>query len=372
MAGRNRCLVAGLLLIAGLACTCAALAAEELRVGVYYFPGWRNHVLGNGSPTPWHAIHAYPEREPLLGWYDDGEVATVNQQLAWMADYGVGFVVFDWYWNRDLGVLQSQSLAAYLRSQNRNRVPFALLWANHTEAPQDRADFTGMVRQWIDIFRRPEYLRVDGRPVIFIFSTAMLQRRAEAFGASARELLDGARAAARSAGVGELFIVGGAGAYDPTPMRAAEGATTGYDAFSAYNYIGPGTHPYPDGHTESHSFAELTEGYRDQWRWMLSQPRLSFVLPMTTGWDRRPWGGSDDPQHDQSRPTLAEFADHLREGRDALQHNAARTHGLAVICCWNEFGEGSYLEPTRRDGFGFLAAVRDVFGAAASQPGLSP
>jgi len=364
--------LATLLLVASLAGTGISLAADELRVGVYYFPGWRDHVLGNGSPTPWRAIHAYPEREPLLGWYDDGNVANVDRQLGWMAEYGIRFVVLDWYWNRDLGVLQSQTLTAYLKAPNRTRVPIALLWANHTEAPRDRADFAAMVTRWIESFRHPEYFRVDGRPVIFVFSTAMLEQRAQAFGASARELLESARSAARRAGIGELFIVGGAGAFDPTPLRAATGASTGYDAFSAYNYNGPGTHAYADGHTDSHSFRELTEGYSDQWRWMLSQPRVSFVLPMSAGWDRRPWGGSDDPQHDDSRPTPAAFAAHLREGRDSLLRNASRTHGLGVICCWNEFGEGSYIEPTQRDQFEYLSAVRDVFGVAGNQQGTAP
>jgi hypothetical protein len=32
------------------------------------------------------------------------------------------------------------------------------------------------------------------------------------------------------------------------------------------------------------------------------------------------------------------------------------------INCWNEWTEGSYLEPDTTTGFKYLEAVRDVFG----------
>ena len=35
------------------------------------------------------------------------------------------------------------------------------------------------------------------------------------------------------------------------------------------------------------------------------------------------------------------------------------------INCWNEWTEGSYLEPDQRNGMKYLEAVRAVFGAGA-------
>ena len=36
---------------------------------------------------------------------------------------------------------------------------------------------------------------------------------------------------------------------------------------------------------------------------------------------------------------------------------------LITINSWNEWGEGSYLEPDTENGMGYLEAVRDVFGS---------
>ena len=35
-----------------------------------------------------------------------------------------------------------------------------------------------------------------------------------------------------------------------------------------------------------------------------------------------------------------------------------------LIEAWNEWGEGSYIEPHREFGFGYLDAIRDVFTAS--------
>ncbi len=34
------------------------------------------------------------------------------------------------------------------------------------------------------------------------------------------------------------------------------------------------------------------------------------------------------------------------------------------INCWNEWTEGSYLEPDQRNGMKYLEAIREVFGVA--------
>jgi hypothetical protein len=35
---------------------------------------------------------------------------------------------------------------------------------------------------------------------------------------------------------------------------------------------------------------------------------------------------------------------------------------IITINAWNEWGEGSYLEPEERTGYGYLNAIKEVFG----------
>ena len=38
---------------------------------------------------------------------------------------------------------------------------------------------------------------------------------------------------------------------------------------------------------------------------------------------------------------------------------------IIVVNSWNEWGEGSYLEPDNVNGMGYLEAIREVYGPAA-------
>lgn len=331
-------------------------------VGVYYYPGWRDNVTGNRAARPWDSIRPYPDREPLLGFYNEGDVSIMDRQLGWMAEAGLRFVAFDWYWNHQLGALQTHALEAYFQAPNRAAMKFVLLWANHTEFPQSQTEFAKMARFWTYYFRRPEYLKIGGKPVLFVFSAAHLEERALKFNSRTPELLAAARRVAVEAGFAGLFLVGGAGAQSEEVAKFGDPRDGGYDAFSAYNYHGPGTYRYPGGRRESRSFAELDDGYRDHWKWMVDNARAPYVVPMTSGWDRRPWGGSPDPLHDNSLASAEEFEAHLRAARTLIDGRPEKTLRMGVICCWNEYGEGSFIEPTRRKGKELLERVRAVFG----------
>jgi hypothetical protein len=317
-------------------------------IGVYYYPGWKTDEAAKPALRPWEKIKAFPEREPLLGWYDEGDVGVMEQHLKWMHDYGIDFVVFDWYWTSKAARLE-HALAAYFQAPNRNLVKFSLLWANHDVSPKTEADFTQMVQYWTRYyFKNEQYQRIDGKPVVHVFDPKNLESKAAAFGSTATELIAKANAIARDAGYPGIYFVGG------TPARAPfidqEAKASGYDALSSYNY-GLG-----------HSFQERDQGYRKQWNTILKDANLPYIPVMTSGWDRRAWGGTKDAQRDQAFSTPDSFEAHLRAARQVMDSHPEKTQRMGVICCWNEFGEGSYIEPTKRFQFEYLERVKKVFG----------
>lgn len=88
------------------------------------------------------------------------------------------------------------------------------------------------------------------------------------------------------------------------------------------------------------------------------------------GWDSGPRAAQEDAFGDFGYPfmntiggnTPERFRAALRKTKERL---LARSDGPRIlnINCWNEWTEGSYLEPDVVHGMKYLEAVRDVFGA---------
>lgn len=340
----------------------AAKNAQRLKIGVFYFPGWFQSAWT--PPKNWRPIQTIGDRTPTLGWYDPRSAAVMGQQLGWMQQYGIDYVVFDWTFSGGTEHVGAP-IDAYLATK-RSTVSFAILWANHDE-PTTLADMRTITDIWLTRYMRSDrFLKVDGQPVVFIFSFRKLVEDARKNGSSASAYIQESQAMARRAGLPGIHFIGGTDD-SSEPGLGRDAREAGLSAVSSYNL-----HRKPRAEQSrdpfwwkaTHGYAALDQAYRAQWAAARSLP-LPYVVPMTSGWDRRPWGGSDDPLHDRSIGSDAAFRAHLAAGRGAMTSLGRKSFGLGVICCWNEYGEGSFIEPTRQGGFGKLRQVQSVFGAHA-------
>jgi hypothetical protein len=332
-----------------------AQVPSDYRVGVYYYPGWK----ATAKEDPWAKIKPYKEREPLLGFYSEGDAAIAETQITWMHQYGIDFVLYDWYWSPGGKPYLDHALSTYLQAKNRDLVKFGLIWCNHTDrVPSSVANFDAMVDCWIDtLFSQPTYLRENGQPVVAIFSPQELYNVARKLGTTSNALLTRARAKARDAGHQGIYFLACAAAQKEYVNGLIVG--DGYDAVTAYNYGKGYSGEMQNNKPLPTTFAGLAEGYRENWEWMVKQGTLPYWLPVISGWNKRPWG-SDTP-HDNCVSTPASFAQHLKSAKTYLDQYPQKTRKTLVICAWNEFGEGSYIEPTKQGGKANLEAIQAVF-----------
>ncbi|WP_394989065.1 hypothetical protein [Cellvibrio sp.] len=54
---------------------------------------------------------------------------------------------------------------------------------------------------------------------------------------------------------------------------------------------------------------------------------------------------------------------HLKTLNATIVPSKVANAKIGAICCWNEFGEGFYIEPTKKDRFSYLDKVKKLFGA---------
>ncbi len=343
-----------LLLASASSVLLAADLTPNYNIGVFYYPGWKDNTVGNSSPTPWERIKSYPEKEPYLGWYKEGDVSVAQQHIQWMSDYGIDYVVYDVMYNMKVGgPMLEHAIQSYLQAPNHNLVKFSILWDNASSGtPKSTDEFVSMIGHYLSAyFTNEQYLKIDGKPVLFVMSQPELAAKAAVFGETQSSLYAKANKMAIDAGLPGIYFVGGS-----TGDVNDFGSKNGYNGFSAYNYHNGATT------ASAHGYLDFDLGYQRVWKWVASITQLPYIVPMTVGWDKRPWGGSKDTLHDNSISTPDEFEQHLLAAKKLMDSNKTKTLSTGVICCWNEFGEGSYIEPTKAKTFDYLTKVRKVFG----------
>ncbi len=323
--------------------------------GAYYFDGW--------SGQTYHITERlqseFTDREPVWGWRDD-TVAIMEQQIDLAADHGLHFWAFDWYWPEGVEKQTplNQALALYRQAQNRDRLRSALLVANHQGFRIGPDDWDQVCALWLEQFKQPTQLLVDGKPLILFFSPRELLK---SFGgpAEVKAALDRLRDLARAEGLAGVCVGACAtpgpehGWNDLDELNAAS-----FDLLTGYNYSGVGGGKRGEGTP----YSTLVEGSQNIWDLFAVKSALPYVPVVTVGFDKRPW---EDPSDPSARSIF--YVDRSPEALEAFARSAAqwvREHPdhttrerLIMLYAWNENGEGGYLTPTKSDGAKLLEAV---------------
>jgi hypothetical protein len=342
------------LLLGALATTASAQA--PLRVGCYYFPGWY-------CADRWVPIAEYGGRDPVLGYYRDASPDVQDWHIRQAAQHGVSFWIFDWYYDHLTGAVPEHNAAldqGFLHASLRERMDFALMWCNEQSGTPDYTE-DGMLLLVRTISERylsqPNYLRApDGRAILVI---SRPDRLIECFGAEGTKAMLGAMSEAARLWGGLFFVC----IKTPTTDDLRQMREAGFDACTLYGYSGHGMEP---GLTEA-PYADILPSIEPTWRDASAGREMPIIPCVSPGWDSRPWYGDRGLARTGSTPEL------FGAMCEALKPCVDPNLGLALIGTWNEFGEGSYVEPTRQRGCAMLDAMqRAFFGEVAPHEPIAP
>jgi len=335
---------------------------EPYEIGIYYFPGW--------SPDQWDRWKkqkGFPERDPALGFYREGDPEVADWHIKWAVENGISYFMYDWYWREGHIALGKGLEDGYLKAKYRDYLKFCVMWANHAGfADHNLEQLLTVTDYWLEhYFQRDCYYKIDGKPVVSFFAPDNLTRD---LGGSenVRAAFDAMRKCVRDAGLpGIYFIACGDNSSNSQKRFKAEG----YDAVSAYTY------PRAGATSQRSSYDALMRGHPPIWDNSLKNQIMEYIPLLTVGWDSRPWHGEDAlVRFGRSSELFKEGLLAMKKWMDAHQKR------IGLLEAWNEWGEGSYIEPNAEFGFGDLEAIRSVFAkpddlpqnVAPSDVGLGP
>jgi hypothetical protein len=379
---------------------------DDITVAAYYYPcthpdrRWDKAKYPNF--TEWDLIkRAKPRFEghkqpkvPVWGYEDESDPKVMARKIDAAADYGVDAFIFDWYYYNDGPYLEKALDNGFLKAANNRRIKFGLMWANHDwydiqgYNPCDplKLLYPGKITAatWETItdlviqryFKHPSYWLVEGKPWFSIYEMSLFLQSFESV-EGARAALDRFRAKASAAGFPGLHvnaILWGKpnlpGGQTPTDWPAICRALA-LDSLTGYTWV------HHDALNEATFPISDYEWGRDVYLRFLDETMGRYPIPYfpnaTVHWDNSPRA---HPEASWQRPaahvvnpvmvnnTPEAFEKACRIIKERLLASATQPK-IVTINAWNEWPEGSCLEPEREYGMSYLEAVRAVFGTGS-------
>jgi Glycosyl hydrolase family 99 len=162
----------------------SAQAAPPIRnvphqVLAFYY-GWYGNPEVSGHWVHWRDVDktnktiASTSHYPQLGTYDSHDPKIVEQQCRWAKSVGItGFIVSWW----DQGDFEDQGMPLMLSTARRNGLKVTIYF--ETVPPKGKPQPEGAVKNLLYVLNRygknPAWLKVNGKPVIFVYGRAVGQ-----------------------------------------------------------------------------------------------------------------------------------------------------------------------------------------------------
>ncbi len=371
----------------------------KFTIAAYYFPNYHTNdarnIANKGSNwSEWELIKAAKPRfegndqpkTPFWGYTDEKDPKVMEQKIKAAKENKVDCLIFDWYMYEDGPFLNRCLDEGFLKAKNVNDVKFALMWANHdwedihpySRGAKHKLLYPGKVsaKRFEEIgdliikqyFTKSNYWKIDGKAYFSIYD---IQKFMDGFGSvaatkAAMERLNSKAIQAGLKGIHWNIVAWG------RPILPVEKVPANYPELikllgfdSATSYVWVHHVALPDQQTD---YNQARDTYFKFWDKASTEFNVPYYPNVSMGWDPTPrcdlasvWGNFGYPfTNTIGNNTPANFKKALQLTKDRMLADPISKR-IITINSWNEWSEGSYLEPDTKNKFGYLKAIKSVF-----------
>lgn len=339
------------------------------------FTEWTNV----GKAKPLFEGHEQPICPGDLGYYDL-RVPEVREQQAQMArDYGVhGFIYYHYWFGNGKQLLER--IANEVLESGKPDFPFCFCWANETWSgiwhglknkilaeqvyPTDD-DLVAHFNYLLPFFKDKRYIKVGNKPVFMVYDALNIHEKAP-------EYLEKFRSLAKENGFDDLYLVASNKTEDNHGYQQL-----GYQAKVSNAFL-RAWRP----HMNKKPYISAKQYYTNRIKGILGLKTVDFQNPvdvqnapdvindlhfdesdvdtfpcLISNWDNTPRSGNRGIVLGNNSPAL--FEKQVEKAKDFLQ-DKNYSEKFLVVKSWNEWAEGNILEPDRKNGYGYLEALKKV------------
>jgi glycosyltransferase involved in cell wall biosynthesis len=316
--------------------------------------------------------HYQPHLPGELGFYDLRVPEVQQRQVDLAKKYGIYGFCFYYYWFSGKKLLE-RPLNQYLANPDFD-LPFCLCWANENWTRRwDGAEHEVLIgqthsdeeyRHFIQdssqVFKDPRYIRVDGKPMLLVYRLNLLPNPQEAASIWREEC--------QRLGIGEIYLVAvqSFGIADPRPY--------GFDA--AVEFPPHNTNAVPINLASlpitNPQFKGYIYDYKQAAQNMMNRraPDYTLFKAVMPSWDNT--ARRQNESHIAMNATPSAYKAWLEHVVRYTVQSQPEEKRFVFVNAWNEWAEGTHLEPDRRYGYAYLQATADAIQAPAREKDASP
>jgi glycoprotein endo-alpha-1,2-mannosidase len=322
---------------------CYVLRPSHITVGAYYYPWHGDDFHDDGG-----YLREYLNQSPFLGKYDDTDPYVISQHVEWSRQANIELWVTSWWGpgsREDTTTLDS----ILSHTDVMNNIKIALHYETTRLIGDDTVRFDRIATdmQYIceNYFNHGNYFQIDGRPVLVMYLTRVL----EDLGVL-KQVIESMKLAAAASGYDNIYIIGDHAFNKPSADAESTAVDSGLamlDAITNYDVYGATS---PKGYTKQAG----VDGYfaeQVQWIQLCAAIGLAYVPGVSPGFNDR--GVRLEVDHAALSRKLSSkdvegslFRAILLRAVELVQES---TSNLMLVNSFNEWHEDSQIEPVVGD-----------------------
>ncbi len=329
------------------------------------------------SPTFKHQWD-FKNPQPLWGYTDEADPKVMEKEIDEAARHGVNVFIYDWYWYEGKPFLDQCLNEGYLNAPNNSKVKFYLMWANHDvtnlwdkrKSHIDETVFSGQVNESefdeiTDLvinkyFSCPSYYKIDLKPVFMIYDVMNFIKGLGGI-EQTRKSISLFREKVKKAGFPDLELQLCAWSENAVNLggidKTRQGSTRdiaeilGFNSLTNYQFV----------HLTDidRDYTEVMNDIEKEWQRINRDYSIPYYPHISIGWDNN-LRFTDFKPGIMKNNTPESFKKALEKAKKYIDTHSGGAP-LITVNSWNEWTEGSYLQPDTVNGYGYLEAVKDVF-----------
>lgn len=368
-------------------------------VSAFYFPNYhadaRNEARYGKGWTEWDllrkAVPRFPGHQqpliPVWGYENEADPQVMQRKITAASTHGISNFIFDWYYYNDEPFLSRALDDGFLGAQNSEAMTFCLMWANHdwfdifpgrvdgndpilypgTVTPETFDKIINLVCE--NYFQHPRYFRMGNKP---FFSLYHVDTLIDSLGGEdgVKRGLDRFRERAESFGLPGVHLnaigwsIGNLKGEEQRTDAFNRAARLGFDSATSYVWV----HHVDVQREDLATYDVMADRYFSIYEEARDTCPIPVFPNVTMGWDPSPRTSNEEPWKPKTYPysrvlqknTPEAFGRAISRALQSVEKLPGET--LITINAWNEWTEGSYLEPDSKNGFAYLEAIHAALG----------